>query len=184
MFSASDQESVAVLGGGCFWCLEPIFADLQGVEQVLSGYSGGTVDNPSYQAVCTGGTGHAEVIQITFDHSQISYSDLLRIFFTFHDPTTLNRQGADVGTQYRSIILYMDESQEQAARNVIREIESEGIWKNPIVTEVVPFEKFFKAEDYHQEYYANNPDAMYCRAVISPKVKKFREEYAAKLKSR
>ena len=183
MVSASDQKSIAVLGGGCFWCLEPIFADLQGGEQVLSGYSGGAVDNPSDRAVCTGSTGHAEVIQITFDPARISYSELLRIFFTFHDPTTLNRQGADVGTQYRSIILYMDESQEQAARNVISEIESAGIWEDPVVTEVVPFEKFFKAEDYHQEYYNNNPDAMYCRAVISPKVKKFRVQYAAKLKS-
>jgi len=183
MFSSSDQKSKAVFGGGCFWCLEPIFADLVGVDEVLSGYSGGAVDNPTYRAVCTGETGHAEVIQITFDPAQISYSELLRIFFTFHDPTTLNRQGADVGTQYRSIILYMDEAQEEAAKSVISEIENSGIWNDPIVTEIVPFEKFFKAEDYHQEYFANNANERYCQIVISPKVNKFRKQYADKLKS-
>ena len=184
MVSSSDQKTKAVLGGGCFWCLEPIFADLVGVDEVLSGYSGGAVDNPTYQAVCTGSTGHAEVIQITFDPSQISYSELLRIFFTFHDPTTLNRQGADTGTQYRSIILYMDETQEEAARSVISEIGKSGIWNDPIVTEIVPFQKFFKAEDYHQEYYTNNSNEMYCQVVISPKLKKFRKQYAEQLKSR
>lgn len=182
MSSSSDQLETAVLGGGCFWCLEPIFADLVGVEQVVSGYSGGSVENPSYRAVCTGSTGHAEVIKITFNPSQISYRDLLHIFFTFHDPTTLNRQGADVGTQYRSIILTIGKEQEQDAREVMNEIEKAGIWKDPLVTEFVPFEKFYQAEDYHQEYYANNPNEMYCRVVISPKVKKFREQYAHKIK--
>lgn len=174
---------VATLGGGCFWCLEPAYDDLRGVESVESGYAGGQVPNPSYDQVCSGRTGHAEVVRVTFDPRQISYRDILRIFFTLHDPTTLNRQGADVGTQYRSVILYHSPEQKQIAEDVIRELTESGAFKDPIVTQVVPIETFYPAEDYHQEYFANNTRQPYCNIVIAPKISKFRKEYAAMLKA-
>ena len=173
---------VATLGGGCFWCLDPIFADLVGVYKVEAGYSGGKVSNPTYQLICTGTTGHAEVVQVTFDPNTITYEEILKIFFTIHDPTTINRQGADVGTQYRSVIFYHDEDQKETAERVIREIESEGVWNDPIVTQVLPFDAFYVAEDYHQDYFKNNPQQGYCRVVIAPKVVKFRKTYLEKLK--
>ncbi len=178
----SEGKEIATLGGGCFWCTEAVFTDLKGVEKVESGYSGGTVANPSYRQVCTGTTGHAEVVQVTFDPKVISYKDLLEVFFTVHDPTTLNRQGADVGEQYRSVIFYQDEKQKETAQQVIREIEAAKIWDNPIVTQLVPAKPFYKAEDYHQEYFENNPNQPYCRAVIAPKVTKFREHWRERLK--
>lgn len=172
----------ATLAGGCFWCTGSVFDELRGVESVVSGYSGGHKDSPTYQEVCTGTTGHAEVIQIEFDPAEIDFSDILRVFFTVHDPTTLNRQGGDIGTQYRSSVFYHSEAQKQAAEDVIREIDAAAIYPNPIVTEVVPFEKFWPAEDYHQEYFVNNPNQPYCSAVIAPKVAKFRKMYAERLK--
>ena len=172
----------ATLAGGCFWCLEAVFDELKGVTSVESGYAGGHVPNPSYQAVCTGMTGHAEVVQVTFDPSVISYEDLLRVFFTIHDPTTLNRQGADVGTQYRSAIFTHDDAQRAAAEAVIREIGDSRLWANPIVTEVKPLDKFYVAENYHQEYFVNNPNQPYCRVVIEPKVAKFRKHFVDKLR--
>jgi peptide-methionine (S)-S-oxide reductase len=180
--SSKDQE-VATLGGGCFWCTEAIFDELKGVEKVESGYSGGKVPNPSYEDVCTGSTGHAESIQITFKPKQISFRDILQIFFTTHDPTTLNRQGADVGTQYRSAIFYHNPEQETVAKEVIKETNASKIWKKPIVSEVVPFKAFYKAEDYHQEYFKNNSRQPYCQVVIEPKIVKLREHYREKLKT-
>ena len=177
------ELETATLAGGCFWCTESVFDELRGVERVVSGYSGGHTESPTYQEVCTGTTGHAEVIDVTFDPSEIDFADILRVFFTVHDPTTLNRQGGDIGTQYRSTIFYHSEAQKQAAEAVIREIDAAAIYPNPIVTEVVPFEKFWPAEDYHQEYFANNPNQPYCAAVIAPKVAKFRKMYAERLKS-
>jgi len=176
------NHQIATLAGGCFWCLEAVFDELNGVISVESGYAGGHVDNPSYQAVCTGMTGHAEVAQVTFDPSTLSYRDLLRVFFAIHDPTTLNRQGADVGTQYRSAIFYHDDSQRADAEAVIRELTESKLWPNPIVTEVTKFDKFFAAEDYHQEYFANNPSQPYCMAVVAPKVAKFRKHFVDRLK--
>jgi len=178
------RKEVATLAGGCFWCLEAVFDDLDGVEGVVSGYSGGDVPNPTYKHVCTGDTGHAEVVQVTFNPEVISYRDLLKVFFAIHDPTTLNRQGADVGSQYRSAVFTHSEEQEQAAEQVITEINDAGIWDEPIVTEVVPFERFYSAEDYHQEYFRRNPNQGYCRIVIAPKVAKFRKEHFARLKAR
>jgi peptide-methionine (S)-S-oxide reductase len=172
----------ATLGGGCFWCLEAVFEQLRGVEKVESGYAGGTVPNPTYKQVCTGATGHAEVVQITFDPQAITFKELLEVFFTIHDPTTLNRQGADVGTQYRSAIFYHSPEQRQTAEQVIQAIQAAKIWDDPIVTEVTPLTDFYKAEDYHQEYFRHNPNQGYCRAVIAPKVAKFRKQYLAKLK--
>ena len=172
-----SQYKTATLAGGCFWCLEAIYDLVNGVVSVESGYSGGHIQNPSYQAVCAGTTGHAEVVKITFDPEVIVYEDLLRIFFTIHDPTTLNRQGADVGTQYRSAIFFHDAEQEKSARQVIEEITEAGIWEDPIVTQVDQIEEFYIAEDYHQDYFANNPNQPYCRAVVSPKVAKFRSKY-------
>lgn len=177
-----NTKETATLGGGCFWCLEAIFNDLRGVKKVESGYSGGSAPNPSYQEVCTGTTGHAEVVHITFDPKIISFRELLEVFFTVHDPTTLNRQGADVGTQYRSVIFYHTPEQREVAKEVISELEGSQTWEAPIVTEVTPFTAFYKAEEYHQEYFSRNPDQLYCRAVIAPKVVKFRKEYFAKLK--
>jgi peptide-methionine (S)-S-oxide reductase len=177
-----QDKQVATFGGGCFWCTEAIFADLKGVEKVESGYAGGTVANPSYELVCTGTTGHAETVQITFDPKVISYRDLLHIFFTVHDPTTLNRQGGDVGTQYRSVIFYHDEEQKKVAEEVMKEVTAQKIWDAPLVTELVAAKPFYKAEDYHQQYFANNPNQGYCRIVIAPKVAKFREHYREKLK--
>ncbi len=172
----------ATLAGGCFWCLEAVFDELKGVISVESGYAGGHVPNPSYQAVCTGMTGHAEVVQVTFDPSVVSYEDLLRVFFTIHDPTTLNRQGADVGTQYRSAIFTHDDAQRAAAEDVIREIGESKLWADPIVTEVKPLDKFYVAENYHQEYFVHNPNQPYCRVVIEPKVAKFRKHFVDRLK--
>ncbi len=172
----------ATLAGGCFWCLEAVFLELNGVEQVISGYSGGAVESPSYREVSTGTTGHAEVVQIIFNPEKISYKDILKVFFTIHDPTTLNRQGADVGTQYRSAIYYQSDSQKSIAENVIHELEKTNVWENPIVTEVAPFQKFYPAEDYHQDYYKQNTDEPYCRIVIEPKVAKLRKYFMDKLK--
>ena len=174
--------AVITLGGGCFWCLEPIFDELIGVKSVESGYTGGTVVNPTYRQICSGNTGHAEVVQVTFDPNVVSLQEILQIFFTFHDPTTLNRQGADVGTQYRSAIFYHDEEQRQIAEQVMAEINAAHIWPGRIVTEVTPLAKFYPAEGYHQEYYQNNPSQGYCRMVIAPKVTKFRKQYVEKLK--
>ena len=176
------NHQIATLAGGCFWCLEAVFDELNGVISVESGYSGGHVDNPSYKAVCTGMTGHAEVVQVTFDPSVLSFRDLLTVFFTIHDPTMLNRQGADVGTQYRSAIFYHDDSQRADAEAVIHELTESKLWPNPIITEVVKFEKFYVAEDYHQEYFANNPYQPYCMAVVAPKVVKFRKHFVDRLK--
>jgi len=175
-------KEIATLGGGCFWCLEAVYEQLDGVEKVESGYSGGTVTNPSYRQVCTGMTGHAEVVQITFDPQVVTFGEILQVFFEIHDPTTLNRQGADVGTQYRSAIFYHDEGQRQVAEKVTEELSAAGAWPDPIVTEVTPFETFYKAEDYHQEYYREHRNQPYCRAVIAPKMSKFRKLYGAKLK--
>jgi peptide-methionine (S)-S-oxide reductase len=173
-------QEIATLAGGCFWCLEAVFAELQGVVNVQSGYSGGTVPNPGYQAVCTGETGHAEVVQIRFEPRVISFADLLRVFFSIHNPTTLNRQGADVGTQYRSAIFYHSEKQKEIAEQVKAEMAAQRV--KPVVTEITPFEKFYPAEAYHRNYFARNGNQAYCRAVISPKVESFREKFAFRLK--
>ena len=177
------QAETATLGGGCFWCLEAVFQDLTGVEQVVSGYAGGSVPNPSYEDVCTGRTGHAEVVQVTFDPAVLSYRDLLQVFFGIHDPTTPNRQGPDEGTQYRSAIFHHGPDQERVAREVIAELERRGIWDSPIVTEVTAAPPFYPAEEYHQEYFRRNPGQGYCRVVIAPKVAKFRKEHLARLKA-
>jgi peptide-methionine (S)-S-oxide reductase len=174
---------IAVFGGGCFWCTEALFSQLKGVIKVVSGFSGGTVPNPSYKEVCTGLTGHAECTQITYDPEIISYPELLEVFWTTHDPTTLNRQGADVGTQYRSVIFYTDEEQKKLATEYKERLEKEKIWSKPIVTEITKFDKFYSAEAYHQEYYENNPNAAYCKIVITPKIEKFRKVFADKLKT-
>ena len=180
--TSPQGKEVVTLGGGCFWCIEAIFEELNGVVQVESGYSGGRVDDPTYEQVCTGATGHAEVVQVTFDPKIISLKEVLEVFFTVHDPTTLNRQGADVGTQYRSVIFYRSQEQKAIAERVIQEIQRAKLWGAPIVTEIVPFKAFYKAEDYHQEYYKKNPGQAYCRIVIEPKIKKFRGHYKDKLK--
>jgi peptide-methionine (S)-S-oxide reductase len=172
----------ATLAGGCFWCLEAVYDELKGVHSVESGYAGGHVDNPSYRDVCNGNTGHAEVVQIWFDPSVISYRDLLNVFFIIHDPTTLNRQGADIGTQYRSAIFYHDEEQKKIAEETIMDLNTQKIWDNPIVTEVTRFDKFYVAEDYHQEYFAKNPYQPYCQVVVAPKVSKFRKHFLEMLK--
>jgi peptide-methionine (S)-S-oxide reductase len=172
----------ATLAAGCFWCVEAVFDDLKGVEDVVSGYSGGHTDNPTYQEVCSESTGHAEVVQIKFDADELSYDDLLRVFFTVHDPTQLNRQGNDIGTSYRSAIFYHTDEQARSAAKIIDEINALGIYDKPIVTEVAPFDKFWPAEDYHQEYFANNPNQPYCAAVVAPKVAKFRKAFADRLK--
>ncbi len=173
----------ATLAGGCFWCLEAVYLRVQGVQRVESGYAGGHVENPSYKAVCTGTTGHAEVVQIDFDPAEVSYRELLDIFFGIHDPTTLNRQGGDVGTQYRSAIFYHDDAQKEEAERAITELTAEKIFDAPIVTEVVPLKTFYAAEDYHREYFDRNPEQGYCQAVISPKVSKFRQKFVSKLKA-
>ena len=178
----SQTREVATLGGGCFWCTEAVFSELKGVEKVESGYSGGAVPNPTYEQVCDGDTGHVEVANITYDPGVITYKQLLEIFFTVHDPTTLNRQGADVGTQYRSAIFYHDQKQKEVAEEVIREVDASKIWDHPIVTELSPFSVFYKAEGYHQEYYMRNPRQGYCTVVIAPKVSKFRKKYSEMLK--
>ncbi|UJS16549.1 MAG: peptide-methionine (S)-S-oxide reductase MsrA [Candidatus Jettenia sp.] len=177
-----NGKEIATLAGGCFWCLEALFLELRGVEKVESGYSGGNVPNPSYDQVCTGTTGHAEVVQITFDPTIISFRELLEVFFTIHDPTTLNRQGADVGTQYRSAIFYHTQEQREIAEHVMKEFREAKIWDAPIVTEIRAFTTFYRAEEYHQGYYKRNPEQPYCRIVIEPKVAKLRKQYRAKLK--
>lgn len=176
------KKEIATLAGGCFWCLEAVYVELKGVDKVVSGYSGGTVANPTYKQVTSGTTGHAEVVQITFDPQIITYKELLEVFFTIHDPTSLNRQGADIGTQYRSAIYYHSPDQQATAEKVIADLTAAQIWKNKIVTEVTKLDVFYKAEDYHQNYYALNPDQAYCRMVIEPKVIKFRKQFLPKLK--
>lgn len=176
------STQTAILAGGCFWCLEAVFDDLKGVQSVESGYSGGHVPNPTYKQVCSDTTGHAEVVRVTFDPEIISYRDLLKVFFAIHDPTTLNRQGNDIGTSYRSAIFYLDEEQKRTAEEVIRELTDAKLWPNPIVTEVTKFDAFYLAEDYHQEYFANNPFQPYCMAVVAPKVAKFRKQFVERLK--
>ena len=171
------------LGGGCFWCVEAVFDELKGVTDVVSGYAGGHVPNPSYRKVCDGSTGHAEVIQVTYDPAVVSTREVLEVFFTVHDPTTLNRQGADVGTQYRSAIFYHTPEQKTAAEQLIKELTAAKVWKNPIVTEVTPFKEFYAAEDYHQEYFRQNGSQGYCRVVIEPKMTKFRKQYHERLKA-
>ncbi|HJU89336.1 MAG TPA: peptide-methionine (S)-S-oxide reductase MsrA [Gemmatimonadaceae bacterium] len=178
---SSDRHEIATLGGGCFWCLDAVYRELRGVEKVVSGYAGGAPPNPTYQQVCGGDTGHAEVVQITFDPSVISYRDLLDVFFTIHDPTTLNRQGADVGTQYRSVIFYHSPEQRAEAEAAIGSITADGVWDDPIVTQVVPAPAFYPAEEYHQDYFRRNPGQGYCRAVIAPKVAKARKTFFEKL---
>lgn len=177
----STGEELAVLGGGCFWCLEACYQQLKGVSKVVSGYAGGHVDNPTYEQVCGKQTGHAEVVAITYNPNIITFKDLLDVFFTLHDPTTPNRQGADVGPQYRSIILYTNEQQKQVAEQVIAEVTAEKLYPNPIVTEVVPLTKLWPGEQYHQNYYNDNPNQGYCRMVVGPKVAKFRSKYLSKL---
>jgi len=177
----SENLEKATLGGGCFWCVEAIYQDVKGVKEVVSGYAGGEVQNPTYQAVCSGRTGHAEVIQLRFDPDVISFEDILYIFWRVHDPTTLNRQGADVGTQYRSVVLYHSEEQKAIAEKSKQETDALGLWPNPIVTEISPAGQFYRAEAYHQNYYRDNPNQPYCRVVIDPKVKKFRKEFQDKL---
>jgi peptide-methionine (S)-S-oxide reductase len=182
MPNALTGKEVTTLAGGCFWCLEAVYDQLRGVEDVASGYAGGKVANPSYRLVCTGSTGHAEVVQLTFDPQVISYREILQVFFAIHDPTTLNRQGADIGTQYRSAIFYHSAGQRATAEQVIAELSAEKLWPAPIVTQVVPFETFYPAEDYHQEYFARNPEQGYCQIVVAPKVAKFRKHFFEKLK--
>jgi peptide-methionine (S)-S-oxide reductase len=179
---AHPETAVATLGGGCFWCLEAVFRDLRGVERVVSGYAGGHLSNPTYEQVCTGATGHAEVVQVTFDPRVLAFRELLEVFFAIHDPTTPDRQGADVGPQYRSVIFYHSPEQQETAQQVIAELNAAGVWDGPIVTEVAPAGAFYPAEAYHQEYYARNPGQPYCRVVIDPKVAKFRRQFRDKLK--
>jgi peptide-methionine (S)-S-oxide reductase len=181
MAAQSYSSNVVTLGGGCFWCTEAVYDQLRGVTDVVSGYSGGRTANPSYEQVCTGKTGHAEVVQVTFDAS-ITLRDILEVFFTVHDPTTLNRQGGDSGTQYRSVIFYRSPEQKAVAEEVMAAVTAQKLWPTPIVTELAPFEAFYPAEDYHQEYFAHNPDKAYCQVVVAPKVAKFRKHHLDKLK--
>ncbi|HEY0079675.1 MAG TPA: peptide-methionine (S)-S-oxide reductase MsrA [Pyrinomonadaceae bacterium] len=178
----TNGRETATLAGGCFWCVEAVFDDLKGVERVESGYTGGAAANPTYEQVCSGKTGHAEAVQITFDPQVVSYEELLKVFFTVHDPTTLNRQGADIGTQYRSAIFYHSPQQKETAERVVAELEAAQLWGAPIVTEIAPAGEFYEAEQYHQRYYEQNPNQPYCRAVIAPKVSKFRQQYFEQLK--
>lgn len=178
-----EGKSFAILAGGCFWCTEAIYAEMQGVDKVESGYTGGHIKNPGYREICTGRTGHAEAVRITFDPTVVTFGELLEVFWRTHDPTTLNRQGADVGTQYRSAIFPLDEEQERVARASLSAAEEAGLWDDPIVTSIEPLAPFYVAEDYHQDYFANNPDQGYCVAVVGPKVKKFKVLFADKLKS-
>ena len=180
----SAAHEVATLGGGCFWCLEAVFDGLQGVHSVESGYMGGQVPNPSYEAVCSGRTGHAEVVRITFDPAVVGFVEILEVFFVVHDPTTLNRQGNDVGTQYRSVIFHHTPAQKAVAGEVIKRLNGAGLWHAPIITEVTPALTFYAAEDYHQEYFARNPYQPYCQAVVAPKVQKFRKHFLDKLKKK
>lgn len=176
----NNQNSVSILGGGCFWCLEAAYKMFRGVISVELGYSGGKIENPSYEDVCSGETGHAEVVRVTFDPSIITYKDILDVFWTVHNPTTLNRQGNDIGTEYRSVIFYTSEQQKKIADNSIQ--KAQKLWQDPIVTELIPEETFYKAEDYHQNYFANNPSRAYCQIIINPKLTKLREKYVSFLK--
>ena len=178
----AKQVEIATFGAGCFWCTEAVFLNLKGLEKVESGYSGGKIKNPSYREISTGTTGHAEVTQITYDAKTVSFEDLLEVFWNTHDPTTLNRQGADEGTQYRSVVFYHNEVQKKTSEAYMKQLETSKIYKNPIVTEISPLTNFFKAEDYHQNYYALNPNQGYCQYVIRPKVDKFKKQFASKLK--
>lgn len=180
---ASNLETIT-LGGGCYWCVEAVYENLDGVKSVVSGFSGGKVANPSYEEVCTGTTGHAEVVQITYDKNVTDINEIFQVFFTVHDPTTLNRQGADVGTQYRSVIFYKNEEQKKAAQSIIAELNKAKVYNSPIVTKVEPFKAFYKAEDYHQNYYANNKNQPYCKMVIQPKIEKFEKVFKDKLKKK
>ncbi|SNR48940.1 peptide-methionine (S)-S-oxide reductase MsrA [Flavobacterium sp. ov086] len=180
---ASNLETIT-LGGGCYWCVEAVYENLDGVKSVVSGFSGGKVANPSYEEVCTGTTGHAEVVQITYDKNVTDINEIFKVFFTVHDPTTLNRQGADVGTQYRSVIFYKNEEQKKAAQSIIAELNKAKVYDSPIVTKVEPFKAFYKAEDYHQNYYANNKNQPYCKMVIQPKIEKFEKVFKDKLKKK
>ncbi len=182
IMETTTKLDTATFGSGCFWCTEAIFERVKGVQKVVSGYAGGTTENPSYEQVCTGKTGHAEVCQILFDPSVVSFPDLLKIFWKTHDPTTLNRQGADAGTQYRSVIFYHSDEQKKLAEHYKKELDLSGAWENPIVTQIVPFTKFYSAEGYHQNYFANNPTQGYCSFVIAPKVEKFEKVFKEKLK--
>ena len=179
-----EKTEPATFGGGCFWCVEAVFEQLEGVSQVVSGYAGGRTENPTYQQVCSGLTGHAEVCQIRYDPEKIGYTELLEVFFKIHDPTTLNRQGPDVGTQYRSVIFYHNDEQKKLAERAKKELDDAGAFRGPIVTEIAPLEKFYPAEDYHQDYFRNNPNQGYCRAVVGPKVSKFRKVFKEKLKDK
>ncbi|MBU3822591.1 peptide-methionine (S)-S-oxide reductase MsrA [Flavobacteriaceae bacterium XHP0103] len=178
-----DNLQIATFAGGCFWCTETVFMRLEGVEKVISGYTGGHIKNPAYREVCTGRTGHAEAVQIFYDESKIDYKELLEIFFATHDPTTLNRQGNDIGTQYRSEIFYHDDMQKDSALSFVEFLEREQIFSNPIVTKVTPFDVFYNAEDYHQNYYNQNNEQSYCQFVINPKLKKFKTTFSNKLKN-
>ena len=173
---------VATLAGGCFWCIEGVFREVKGAENVVSGYTGGTTVNPTYEQVCTGKTGHAESVQVSYNPSKLSYREILEIFFSVHDPTTLNRQGADVGTQYRSAIFYHNEQQKRVAEELIKELGKANLWDKPIVTQIVPLETFYPAENYHQEYFSRHPERAYCQMVISPKINKFRKQWTEHLK--
>lgn len=178
----STQQKLATLGGGCFWCLEAAFTQVAGVEKVVSGYAGGHIPHPTYEQVCTGHTGHAEVVQITYNPEIVAFRDILDIFFTIHDPTTINRQGADVGEQYRSITLYQDNEQRRVAEEVIQELNAAGVWPDPIVTQVVPLTVFYPAEEYHQHYFQRNPHQPYCQVVVAPKVQKVQQKFSYRLK--
>lgn len=182
MKNLNKNQNVATLGGGCFWCIEAVFEELKGIESAINGYSGGDIKNPSYREVTTGRTGHAEVVQITFNPEIITYRQILEVFFHLHDPTTLNRQGADVGTQYRSVIYYHDQEQKETAEKVFKETDESDLWENPLVTEIAPMGNFYVAEDYHQDYFAKNPNQAYCTYVISPKMTKLRKLFKEKLK--
>ncbi len=182
--SSTEKSAVATLGAGCFWCVEAVFQQLKGVQSVVSGYAGGHVKNPSYAEVCTGNTGHAEVCQITYDPEVISFTEILEVYWKTHDPTTLNRQGGDVGTQYRSVIFYHDDNQRNIAEELKNEINAAGIWSDPVITEIAPFTVFYKAEDYHQEYYFQHTSQPYCSVVITPKIEKFRKVFADKMKEK
>jgi peptide-methionine (S)-S-oxide reductase len=180
--SEGDRTRTAVFGGGCFWCTEAVFQDLRGVRSVLPGYSGGTVANPTYQQVCTDTTGHAEVVEIRYDPEEISYRDLLGVFFATHDPTTIDRQGNDVGSQYRSVVFYADDEQRQEAERAIAELDAEGVYGAPVVTRLEPLDTFYQAEPYHRNFFRNNPQQPYCTAVIAPKVAKFRKRFLDRLR--
>jgi peptide-methionine (S)-S-oxide reductase len=178
----SANTDTITLGGGCFWCIEAVFLNLKGVESATSGYMGGTVKNPTYREVCTGTTGHAEVVQVVYDPKVVSFEEILEVFFTVHDPTTLNRQGNDTGTQYRSAIFYHTQAQKETAERIVAELNKSGAWSNPLVTQIVPASSFYKAENYHQNYYNNNSEAGYCQYVIQPKLEKFRKVFPEKIK--